>query len=403
MDPESSSMRSRSRSRSPTQRQRSPESSPAPSDHSGRGSRYCEEDEDSSAPTEDQDVEIRTHKNYEQVMLDVRRCAGRLEHIRQVYFHRTDEDGPAEDLTEEFEEMQRLAASQIDEGDQPPQRESCDDGNEDANGELLCRQDHSATKKLLNDHAELKRKLAKLIVKLLIKKPDLHYYQGFHDICLTYMTLLGDVEAFSKLDKLIDSHFETFMKPTMNETQDFLALIPIIIGLKDSQVQEFLVLAEVGTIFALSWVITWFSHVIPNERDVAAIFEFLEERDPHMVLYLCAEIVILKRENLLKLEPEMSTVHHFLCQIPRKEKLPLAQLLDSAINTFSKWPPSVVIKKLDYHRRTKLQVHNQNILMNVASRLGPTITNIVTANKRTAIFVLLLASAVALQIDRWTR
>lgn len=294
--------------------------------------------------------EITSHSSYEQVMLDVNRCAGRIAHIRQRHWHRGDHGEPSEDITEPFE------------------------------------------------------KLARLIVRLLIKKPELHYYQGFHDVCLTYMTLHGDAGALAKLDRLIDTHFSTFMQPTMNETQEFLALIPIIIGLKDKKLQNYLEKAEVGTIFALSWVITWFSHVIPNECDVETIFSQLEStNDPHLVLYLCAEIVLHKREKLLELEPEMSTVHHFLCQVPRKEKLPIGELLSEAKASFNKWPPELVKERLSQHR-ARLQVQNYNLIKNFAKHFIPTVTSYVSSpNSRRAIMVLVVASALALQFDRWIR
>lgn len=356
-----------------------------------------DEEDDGDDSDNDEDIgEIKRHPSYEQVLLDVNRCAGRLEHIRQCYFHRTADDEPPEDLTEELE-LQRIA--------------------DDCGEEKLCgpirdeeKQDNGESEKLqriardLKYQRKLKRKLAKLILRLLIKKPDLHYYQGFHDVCLTYMTIHGAQTALNKLDSLIDTHFNAFMQPTMKETQEFLELIPIIVGLQDSVVQDFMERAEVGTIFALSWVITWFSHVIPNERDVETIYGHLEKtNNPHLVLYLCAAIVLYKRDHLLELEPEMSTVHKFLCQVPRKEKLPINDLLREASRVFQRWPPEYLKRRLDEQRMSKLQVHNYSVFSRLAQRIAPNLTSMVAANSRTAIIVLVVASALALQFDRWIR
>lgn len=352
--------------------------------------------------TEDDD--IRLHSSYEQVMLDVNRCAGRLERMRRVYLHRRDDDEPPEDLTRELE-LQRLSEDQdsdkmmnVDSASMGIQEDRCVDlDDKEAKATALDIADD------LQNQRELKSKLARLIVRLIIKKPGLHYYQGFHDVCLTYMTLLGEKKALTRLDHLVDSHFKTFMQPTMNETQDFLALIPVIIGLHDYTIQDFLIKAEVGTIFALSWVITWFSHVIQDENDVEMIFRFLEGEDPHMVLYLCASIVIYKQDKLLKLEPEMSTVHHYLCQIPRKEKLPLDDLIKVSQNNFNRWRPEVVKQKLDNQRRNKLRLYDNNLLNSFANQFGITIPTQVTPGARTAVVVLIIASVIALQFDRWIR
>lgn len=360
---------------------------------------------DSSDDQDDSDEfldRIRKHSSYEQVMLDVTRCAGRLEHLKQVYSHRRDNDDDhyayelAEDLTKDLEDLQSHSTD-----DEHSDNSDNQQDNEDQNS----RSDDSVKRILRDNQSILKERLARLIVKLLIKKPDLHYYQGFHDVCLTYMTLLGYQKAFKKLDLLVDSHFKLFMQPTMNETQDFLSLIPVIVGLENGELQSFLERAEVGTIFALSWVITWFSHVISNENDVKRIFQFLEDKDPHFVLYLSASIVIWRKRELLKLEPEMSTVHHFLSQVPRKEKLPIEDLLSNSMIMYDKWPPELVKRELDNQRKAALYLQNANVISSLAYRyFGPTIANIIIpTNAKTAIIVFVLASALALQLDKMIR
>lgn len=334
--------------------------------------------------------DITQHRSFNQVVLDVDRCAGRFE--GEVYYHR---DGKS--------------SSHNHDSTCPSETKSFDDKDQD----------------------ELKKKLTELIVRLLIKKPDLHYYQGFHDVCLTYMILLGDEKkAEDKLDKMIDSHFKIYMQPTMLETQEHLAQIPIIIGLEQPEIQVFLEKSEVGTIFALSWVITWFSHVINDQADIERIFKFLEKHDTVMVLYLCSVIVLQKKEEIVKLEAEMSTVHHYLTQLPRKEKFDFRKLFKEAEATYDKWPPNVVKKKLDDDRRVKMyQLHNFNLIRSLAHRLfepylsrfinhhprtsqllrtvsspfGPFMNTFSASNPRTAIIVMVLASALLFQYDRWTR
>uniref|UniRef100_A0A6G1S845 TBC1 domain family member 20 n=1 Tax=Aceria tosichella TaxID=561515 RepID=A0A6G1S845_9ACAR len=357
------------------------------------------------------------HPSYEQVILDVNRCAGRLEHIRQCYLHRTDDDDepPPEDL-EDQRDLEGFNSSDDDDDDDNPHSiddHDCDQDRENKtaliSGECnVSNEEEEKCERIAKDlqyQRKLKKKLAKLIVNLLTKKPHLHYYQGFHDVCLTYMIIYGEQEAFKKLDEIVDSHFSIFMQPTMAETQEFLNLIPMILGLHDQRVGKFLEEAEVGTIFALSWVITWFSHVIPNERDVETIFAHLERTDdPHMILYLCAEIVLYKKDELLRLEPEMSTVHHFLCQVPRKEKLPIDELLQKAVTSFQRWPPEYVKQQLDQYRKDKLRVHNYNFVKSFAQNFLPLLASIVSSPRsRTAIVVFVIASTLALQFDRWTR
>lgn len=342
------------------------------------------------------DCETGRHKLHGQVMLDVNRCAGRLERIRQVYFHRRDDDEPPEDLTGELE-LERIDVS----------GKSIDDLNDKNLVENvgIYHLNPSLVEDLRNQR-ELKRKLAQLIVKLLEEDPELHYYQGFHDVCLTYMTMLGHNEAFLKLRKLIKSHFHTFMQPTLSETTLYLDMLTILIGQHDKKLEEFLEKAEVGTIFALSWVITWFSHVIPNEHDVEKIFKFLEKKDPHMVLYLSAEIVLSKREDLMSMEPEMSIVHHFLCQIPRKGKLNIDELIEKAELAFEKWSPGLLERLYDEKQARKkleeeIKLRNQLTRMRIKAITSQllAISGIV---KSKPLIVILFAAALSHRMGWWS-
>ena len=57
---------------------------------------------------------------------------------------------------------------------------------------------------------------------------------------------------------------------------------------------NFLEASEVGTIFALSWLITWFSHVMPDYTDVVRLFDFFlaQPEAPMMPVYLAAALVL---------------------------------------------------------------------------------------------------------------
>lgn len=48
--------------------------------------------------------------------------------------------------------------------------------------------------------------------------------------------------------------------------------------------------AEVGTIFALSWLITWFGHVLSDLRHVVRLYDFFLACHPLMPLYFAAVV-----------------------------------------------------------------------------------------------------------------
>ena len=57
----------------------------------------------------------------------------------------------------------------------------------------------------------------------------------------------------------------------------------------------YLLKAELGTIFALPWLITWFGHVLPDYGDVVRLYDFFMAQPPLMPVYLAAAIVLYKK------------------------------------------------------------------------------------------------------------
>lgn len=53
--------------------------------------------------------------------------------------------------------------------------------------------------------------------------------------------------------------------------------------------------AEVGTIFALSWLITWFGHVLSDFRHVVRLYDFFLACHPLMPIYFAAVVSLLTR------------------------------------------------------------------------------------------------------------
>lgn len=48
--------------------------------------------------------------------------------------------------------------------------------------------------------------------------------------------------------------------------------------------------AEVGTIFALSWLITWFGHVLSEFKHTLRLYDFFLASHPLMPIYLAATV-----------------------------------------------------------------------------------------------------------------
>ena len=60
----------------------------------------------------------------------------------------------------------------------------------------------------INDdlRAKLQDELIDLICKILIRNDKLHYYQGYHDICLTFLLVNGVEESLPLIENLTLTH-----------------------------------------------------------------------------------------------------------------------------------------------------------------------------------------------------
>lgn len=59
--------------------------------------------------------------------------------------------------------------------------------------------------------------------------------------------------------------------------------------------------AEVGTVFALSWLITWFGHVLSDFRHVVRLYDFFLACHPLMPIYFAAVVSSVKKKLFVNL------------------------------------------------------------------------------------------------------
>jgi len=149
---------------------------------------------------------------------------------------------------------------------------------------------------------------------ILSRNKDLHYYQGFHDICLVLLLVLGDKYGFVAAERVsrfyLRLDFTLFtlgllsrpptphvvrdaMSPTLEPVISILNMVYPLVGQVDEELFRFFWEVESNPFFALPWVITWFSHDLDNQQVVERIFDFLLSSHPLMPLYLTASVRLL--------------------------------------------------------------------------------------------------------------
>lgn len=93
--------------------------------------------------------------------------------------------------------------------------------------------------------------------------------------------------------------------------------------------------------FSLTWILTWYSHEYPNPRLFDLFLAYglsvlssvpLIRTGPIMVLYLSACIIRVFEYEILSLEPDFSTVHHFLSRLGDRVFLASPDRLENIIS-----------------------------------------------------------------------
>ena len=159
------------------------------------------------------------------------------------------------------------------------------------------------------DRPQLQDQLTRLIVRVLAARPGLHYYQGYHDVAITFLLVVGENVGYQIMERLSDTHLKQFMTSNMESTMGLLQLMYPIIRRSSPALHQHLVKAELGTIFALPWLITWFGHVLPNYSDVVRLYDFFLAGPPLMPVYL-ATAIVLHRENEILNAGNMEFSHY---------------------------------------------------------------------------------------------
>ncbi|KAK1237837.1 hypothetical protein MKX07_003673 [Trichoderma sp. CBMAI-0711] len=182
-----------------------------------------------------------------------------------------------------------------------------------------------------------KRELSDLIVEVLRRHPYLCYFQGYHDICQVFLLVLEPSARAPLVARLSVLRIRDFMLPSLSATTAQLRLIPDILARADPQLRRHL--SSIEPFYALAGTLTMYAHNIERYRDIARLFDVILAREPTFSIYLFAQIVIDRREEIFEIdEPDMLQV--ILGKVP--PELDLDGLIKRAVNLFTNHPPETL-------------------------------------------------------------
>lgn len=163
--------------------------------------------------------------------------------------------------------------------------------------------------------------LTHLMARVLSDDSELHYFQGFHDICTVFLLVNGEHAAYQLLQRFVHTHCYAFMKKTFAEVAELLSLSMRIVRAEDRKLCEKVEALQEDVsftqmpMFALSWVLTFFSHVIPCFTHAARVFDFCLAH-PLAVLYLVASVILHEKPTVMGMK-DLPDLHRHFSRIVR--------------------------------------------------------------------------------------
>ncbi|CAC5371744.1 TBC1D20 [Mytilus coruscus] len=129
---------------------------------------------------------------------------------------------------------------------------------------------------------------------------DFNRIKGYHDICVTILLVVGEDVGFALMDILSLNHLRDFMDSNMDRTKHMLNYLYPIVGRANPELRDFMERSEVGTVFSLSWLITWFGHVLDDIRHIVRLYDFFIANHGLMPIYMAAAVSIYNFSILLQ-------------------------------------------------------------------------------------------------------
>ncbi|KAL3318410.1 T-cell immunomodulatory protein [Cichlidogyrus casuarinus] len=187
-----------------------------------------------------------------------------------------------------------------------------------------------------------KRRLTRLIISVLNSHSDLHYYQGFHDICFVFMWVLeDDATAYKCLKKLVEGNFRIFMQKTLQSSEEYLYHIYFLLKLEHPMLLRKIEDTNMEASFALAWVLTWFSHVLPNLEDIVRLYDvFIADDSFYMPIYSSVAIMLLSVGAVEGSIYDFGELYHCLTHLPKRH--PVEAIIKKAEQLRLKHPVSAL-------------------------------------------------------------
>ncbi|KIM35691.1 hypothetical protein M413DRAFT_32345 [Hebeloma cylindrosporum] len=168
------------------------------------------------------------------------------------------------------------------------------------------------------DREALQAGLHELLISLFRKRPQLSYFQGYHDIItVLFLTLPPELHSVC-VEKLSLHRLRDSMGLGLEPVLGLLRVTKNLLDLADPTYAQVLEQTSPLPFYSLSNLLTLFSHDVPTLPLIQHIFDYLFCRPPIAAVYLAAAIILSRKAEVMRLqeEDEDGMIHSLLSSLP---------------------------------------------------------------------------------------
>lgn len=88
--------------------------------------------------------------------------------------------------------------------------------------------------------AQRQCELKRVITGVVASHPDVHYYQGLHDVAGVLLLVLGEDAAYVHLERLVQHHLRDCTRSNLSPVMNLLKLLPVLLARADPQLGAFI-------------------------------------------------------------------------------------------------------------------------------------------------------------------
>ncbi|OAF67821.1 39S ribosomal protein L28, mitochondrial [Intoshia linei] len=189
---------------------------------------------------------------------------------------------------------------------------------------------------------DIKSKLKIVVMELLLQSPK-KYYQGFHEVCLTVMLTVGFELSILVMDELTNRHLLYYTTNNFGKSLCIIDYLLPLIKILNPKLESHLEAASVDGIIILSWLLTWFLHIIKDYDKAIRYYDICIASPVLFPVYLSSVIINDSSSSILSSTLDTGEISMKIQNLPLIADQ--SRITCQASQLYHMYPPTVMLTK----------------------------------------------------------